>query len=137
MFFLKFRNLCFTSMMKTTQKTELLRRNGHAAHAVLMRSAISIPQGVNPFPQQQQCRSNVDFVERIVQLVAFDNFVSTSLLVWKGLKRQMDRQTAASVTSRGKNRSRRLVITERWLCAVMLQLCFSPVSQISLSSSMS
>jgi len=57
MFFFKFRNLCFTSMMKTTQKTELLRRNGHAAHAVLMRSAISIPQATMS-KQRRLCRKN-------------------------------------------------------------------------------
>jgi len=34
--------------------------------------------------KRQQCRSNI--VERIVQLVAFDNVASTLLLVWTGLK---------------------------------------------------
>ena len=36
--------------------------------------------------KRQQCRSNIfDFVERIVQLVAFDNVASILLLVWTGL----------------------------------------------------
>ena len=35
--------------------------------------------------KRQQCRSNILIVERIVQLVAFDNVASTLLLVWTGL----------------------------------------------------
>ena len=44
-----------------------------------------LPKPATLSQKRQQCRSNIDFVERIVRLVAFDNVASTLLLVWTGV----------------------------------------------------